>query len=82
MMYNAHINVEVSGGIKVIKYIHGYIYNGEGTITIHLRKEQSEIESYGAACYVGPNEAHFNLSEGHVNGKWPLVTRLAVPPPN
>jgi hypothetical protein len=80
--YNAHINVEVCGGITAIKYIHGYIYKGEGTITLHLRNKQSEIESYVAARYNGPNEAHMNLSEGHVHGKWPPVTSLAFHLPN
>jgi hypothetical protein len=56
--YNAHINVEVCGGITAIKYIHGYIYKGEGTFTLYKRDERSEIESYVAARYIGPNEAH------------------------
>ncbi len=80
--YNAHINVEVCGGITAIKYIHGYISKGEGTMTLQLRNEQNEIESYVAAHYIGPNEAHLNLNEGHVHGKWPPVTGLAVLLPN
>jgi hypothetical protein len=55
---NAHINVEVCGGITAIKCIHGYIYKGEGTITLHMRDEHSKTESYVAARYIGPNEAH------------------------
>ncbi len=80
--YNAHINVEICGGITTIKYIYGYIYKGEGTITLHMRDERSKIESYVAARYIGPNEAHWNLSEGFVHGKWPPVTRLDVHLPN
>jgi hypothetical protein len=76
--YNAHINVEVCGGITAIKYIHGNIYKGEGTITLYKRDEPNEIESYVAARYLGPIEAHWNFSEGPVHGKEPSVTRLAV----
>jgi hypothetical protein len=61
--------VEVYGGITAIKYIHGYIYKGEGTITLHMRDEGSKIESYVAACSIGSNEAYWNLSEDSVHGK-------------
>ena len=32
--YNAHINVEVCGSIRAVKYIHKYVYKGTNRITV------------------------------------------------
>jgi hypothetical protein len=34
--YSAHINVQVYGGVQAVKYIHGYIYIGERSVTLYV----------------------------------------------
>jgi hypothetical protein len=41
--YKVHINLELYGGVLAVKYIHGYVYNGEGSVTLHIAQNPDEI---------------------------------------
>ncbi len=41
--YQAHINDEVCGGVQAVKYIHGYVYKGEGASLFMLPKTRMRL---------------------------------------
>jgi hypothetical protein len=44
--YKAHINVEICGTIRAIRYIHKYVYKGSDRATIELDASMDEIKQY------------------------------------
>ena len=63
LRYKAHINVEVGGSVKAVKYIHKYIYKGEDDATVVLESEHDEIKRYLNGRYIGQTEAVWRLFE-------------------
>ena len=76
--YKAHINVEVCGTVKAIKYINKYIYKGPDQTTIRLQNENDEIEKYLNGRYISPVEAAWRIFEFPMHEETPSVTQLAV----
>jgi len=57
LRYTAHINVEVCGSVKAVKYIHKSIYKSGDCATVILESDQDEITRYLHGRYIGPTEA-------------------------
>jgi hypothetical protein len=45
-MFNAHINVEVSTGIRSVKYLFKYVYKGPDRVTTMIVGPKNEIQQY------------------------------------
>jgi hypothetical protein len=78
LRYRAHINVEVCGSVKAVKYIHKYIYKGGDRATATLDSEHDEIKRYLHGRYIGPTEAVWRLFEFSTHEEQPPVTHLAL----
>ena len=76
--YKAHVNVEICGSIRAVKYIHKYIYKGGDQATVHLESEKDEIKRYLNGRYIGPTEAIWRIFEFKVHEGLPSVTHLAI----
>jgi hypothetical protein len=76
--YKAHINVEVCGTIRAVKYIHKYIYKGGDRTTIEMQTDADEIKQYTNARYIGASEGVWRLFEFPVHGEVPSVKPLPV----
>jgi hypothetical protein len=81
-IYPAHIRVEVCGGVQAVKYIHGYIYKGEGSITLHVSRNPDEIGTYLTARYIGSVQAAWGIFAFPIRQELPTVYQLPVHLPN
>ena len=61
LCYKAHINMEVCGSFKAVKYIHKYIYKCKYCATVMLDSEHDEIKRYLHGRYIGQTEAVWQL---------------------
>ena len=76
--YKAHINVEVCGSVRAVKYIHKYIYKGGDRATAILDSEHDEIKRHLHGRYIGPTEAVWRLFEFDTHDEQPPVIHLAL----
>jgi len=82
LRYKAHINVELCGSMKAVKYIHKYIYRGGDREPVKLDSEHDDIKRYLHGRYIGPTEAIWRLFEFSTHGEEPPVMHLALHLPN
>ena len=75
--FDCHINLEVCGSIKAVKYIHKYIYKGPDRATVQ-QEGGDEIYSYLDAGYISSTQACHNIFEFAMHMEWPAVYRLPV----
>ena len=75
--YDCHINFEICSSLKVVKYIHKYIYKGFDQATVQIG-EIDEIKQYIDARYIGPVEACWRILEFSMHRELPTVYRLPV----
>jgi len=78
LQYKAHINVEICGSIRAVKYIHKYIYKGGDKATAIIEDQADEIKRYLHGRYIGPTEAVWRLFEFRMHEEFPAVTHLAI----
>jgi len=78
LRYKAHINVEVGGSVKAVKYIHKYIYKGGDRATAIVVSDHDEIKRHLNGRYIGPSEAVWRLFEFSTHQELPSVTTLAL----
>ena len=79
LKYDAHVNVEVSSGVAVVKYLYKYLCKGpdRGLLAVGS-SDRDEVQRFVDGRYISAAEAawrlfHFPLSDTH-----PSVTRLQV----
>ena len=77
VQFDCHINLEVCGSIKAVKYIHKYIHMGPDCATL-LTEGENEIHSYLDARYISSTQACHNIFEFPMHMEWPAVYRLPV----
>lgn len=79
LKYDCHLNVEYSGCQKTVKYICGYIGKGHDMSCFKLSDfDDNEIEYFKNARFIGPLEAHWNISGFTKYHNKPSVARLAL----
>lgn len=80
LKYNCHINVELSGGVSAIKYIHKYVYKGgdRTTLAIQTGTDQDEITQHLNGRYIGPMQAAYQINEFRTHEEWPAVEQLEI----
>ena len=83
--YNAHINVEICGSIKSIKYCHKYILKGHDCATIQVQEDvpahqvnRNEVDEFQNGRYVSSTESCWRMFGNEVTYRYPPVQHLAV----
>lgn len=70
--------MEFCGSVKVIKYIHKYVYKGSDLATVALNTNVDEVARHLSGRYIGPTEAMWRLFEFPMHEEFPPVEELAV----
>ncbi|XP_061993816.1 uncharacterized protein LOC133711735 [Rosa rugosa] len=84
LLYNCHINVEICGSIKSVKYLYKYIYKGPDRVALELQSnlEFDEIRQFVDARWVCAPEALWRIFKFAMNRIYPTVERLQIHLPN
>ncbi|XP_024190810.1 uncharacterized protein LOC112194807 isoform X4 [Rosa chinensis] len=84
LRYNCHINVEICGSIKSVKYLYKYIYKGPDRVELELQSnpEFDEIRQFVDARWVCAPEALWRIFKFAMNRIYPTVERLQIHLPN
>jgi hypothetical protein len=77
-MFNAHINIEVSAGIRTVKYLFKYVYKGPDRVAAMIVGPTNEIQQYIDGRYLSAAEGVASLLSFKKHTEWPPVTRLVV----
>ncbi|XP_026450996.1 uncharacterized protein LOC113351174 [Papaver somniferum] len=77
-MFDCHINVEVYSTVRVVKYIHKYIYKVHDLTIMVVGGGPNKILQYLNARYIGVPEASWRLLGNRLQKVKPKVQRLAV----
>ncbi|XP_073152409.1 uncharacterized protein [Henckelia pumila] len=80
LKYDCHINVEVCGGIKCVKYIYKYIHKGPDRVALELRNGQNidEIQQYVDGRWICAPEALWRIFSFEFSRMYPSVIRLQI----
>ncbi|XP_073152136.1 uncharacterized protein [Henckelia pumila] len=78
LKYDCHINVEVCGGIKCVKYIYKYIHKGPGRVALEVRNGHNfdEIQQYVDGRWISAPEAFWRIFSFELSRMYPAVIRL------
>jgi len=58
LLFDCHLNVEISTGLETVKYLSKYIYKGPDRATMEISGGmQDEIKAHLDGCFIGPTEA-------------------------
>jgi hypothetical protein len=74
--YKAHINVEVAGSVKAVKYIHKYIYKGADRATLRVEDRMDEITMTLNGRVITPAMAIWNIFSYQCHEEKPAVKLL------
>ena len=77
VQFDCHINLEVCGSIKAVKYIHKYIYKNPDHVTIQT-EGHDEIHAYLYARYIFSTQACHNIFQFPIHMEWPAVYCLSI----
>jgi len=83
LLFDCHINVEISARLRTVKYLSKYIYKGPDRTTMEISgRMQDEIKAHLDSCFIGPTEACWKIFEFNMHGESPAVQRLPIHLPN
>jgi len=58
LLFDCHLNVEISAGLGTVKYLSKYIYKGPDRTTMEISAEvQDEIKAHLDGQFIGSTEA-------------------------
>jgi hypothetical protein len=77
-MFNAHINIKVSVGIRSVKYLFKYVYKGPDHVVAVIVGSINEIQQYIDVQYLSVVEGVDSLLSFKKHMKWLPITRLIV----
>lgn len=72
--YNCHINVEITTGIRAIKYIYKYIHKGDDGAVVEM--SWNEVETYVGGRYLCAPQAAWRILSYHMHEHTPPTCRL------
>ncbi|XP_072047113.1 uncharacterized protein [Amphiura filiformis] len=82
LKYNAHINTEVGGSVKNVKYLYKYITKGADMASVGIedadQENTDEITNYISSRWITASTATWNMFEFPTHGRHPPIVRLAV----
>nr|PNR39262.1 hypothetical protein PHYPA_019540 [Physcomitrium patens] len=76
--FNCHINVEICSSIKIVKYLHKYIFKGPNRGVVETDEVVDEIKDFLEGRYVAAQEACWRLFDFETNNKSHSICRLPV----
>jgi len=83
LLFDCHLNVEISAGLETIKYLSKYIYKGPDRATMEISGGmQDEIKAHLDGRFIGPTEACWKIFEFNMHGELPAVQHLPIHLPN
>ncbi|XP_073120388.1 uncharacterized protein [Henckelia pumila] len=84
LKFDCHINVEVCGGIKCVKYIYKYIHKGPNRVAIELRNGHNcdEIQQFVDGRWICAPEPLWRIFCFEFSRMYPSVFRLQIHLPN
>ncbi|XP_062028629.1 uncharacterized protein LOC133744551 [Rosa rugosa] len=84
LRYDCHINVEICGSIKSVKYLYKYVYKGPDRVAVEVQSdlEFDEIRQFVDARWVCAPEALWRIFKFVTNRIYPTVDRLQIHLPN
>ena len=75
--YQVHVNEKICAIVKVVKYIHKYIYKKEDQITLQINKND-EITKHINDRYINLSQVAWKLFEYSSHQEWLSIHRLLV----
>ena len=82
MKYDAHINVECSSSIAVVKYMFSYIYKGTKSSSATVRNSSDEIQIFSDGRITSAAEAMWHVLGFETHKQLPTVQRLGCSMPD
>jgi len=83
LLFDCHLNVEISARLGTVKYLSKYIYKGPDRATMEISGGmQDEIKAHLDGCFIGPIEACWKIFEFNMHRESPAVQRLPIHLPN
>jgi len=74
LLFDCHINVEISARLGTVKYLSKYIYKGPNRVTMEISGGiQNEIKAHLDGCFIGPIEACWKIFEFNMHRESPAV---------
>ena len=79
LLFDYHINIEVSAGLGTVKYLSKYIYKGSDRATMEISgRVQNEIKAYLDGQFIGPTEACWKIFEFNIYGESLAVQHFPI----
>ena len=79
LLFDCHINVEISAGLGTVKYLSKYIYKGPDRATMEISGGvQDEIKAHLDGRFIGPTEACWKIFKFNMHRESPVVKRLPI----
>ena len=79
LLFDCHLNVEISAGLGTVKYLSKYIYKGPDKATIEISGGmQDEIKAYLDGQFISPTEACWKIFEFNMYGESLAVQCLPI----
>jgi hypothetical protein len=78
LIFECHINVELTFNIKSMKYMHKYVYKGHDRTTMEFGRVPDEIQQYLDARYISAHEAFWRIMKNELHTQVPAVMALPV----
>lgn len=82
LKYDAHINVECSASISVVKYMFSYIFKGSKNSCAAITDSADEIKQFSDGRITSAAEAVWNVLRFDMHGQQPSVVRLGCNVPS
>jgi len=83
LLFDCHLNIEISAGLGTVKYLSKYIYKGPDRATMEISSGmQDEIKAHLDGWFIGPTEACWKIFEFNMHGESLAVQRLSIYLPN
>jgi hypothetical protein len=76
LKYDAHVNVECSASITVVKYMFSYIFKGSKSTCAAITDSTDEIKQFSDGRITSAAEAIWNVLRFDMHGQRPSVVRL------
>lgn len=80
LRYDCHVNVEVCGSIKSVKYLYKYVYKGPDKVAMQVQSDldNDEIRQFVDARWVCAPEALWKIFKFVTTRIYPSVERLQI----
>jgi len=83
LLFDCHINIEISAGLGTIKYLSKYIYKSPDRATMEISGGvQDEINTHLDGQFIGPTKAYWKIFEFNMHRESLAVQCLSIHLPN